>query len=70
MPNKNSQLFDINRLYVLACRLIGHGRRAAKRLTSLLNITQPIYKVAWKRYTKAITDAAVNFSNNSMRKPD
>ena len=46
MPNKNSQLFEINRLYVLACRLIGHGRRAAKRLTSLLNMTHPIYKVA------------------------
>lgn len=46
MPNKNIQLFEINRLYVLACRLIGHGRRAAKRLTSLLNMTHPIYKVA------------------------
>ena len=25
MSNKNSQFFEINRLFVLACRLIGHG---------------------------------------------
>ena len=43
---------------------------AAKRLTSVLNMTQPISKVAWKRHAKAITDAgtAVNVSNTSMKK--
>ena len=43
---------------------------AAKRLTSVLNITQPISKVAWKRHTKSITgaDTAVNVSNSSMKK--
>ena len=43
---------------------------AAKRLTSVLNITQPISKVAWKRHTKSITDGdtAVNVSNSSMKK--
>ena len=50
------------------CRLIGHEHSAAKKLTSLLNMSQPISKVAWKRHTKTITDAAVNVSNNSMNK--
>ena len=38
--------------------------------TSVLNMTQPISKVAWKRHTKSITDAdtAVNVSNTSMKK--
>ena len=40
---------------------------AAKRLTSVPNMNQPISKVAWKKHTKAITDAAVNVSNNSMK---
>ena len=40
---------------------------AAKRLTSVPNMNKPISKVAWKKHTKAITDAAVNVSNNSMK---
>ena len=50
------------------CRLVGHGHSAGKKLTSILNMTQPISKVAWKRHTKAITDGTVNFSSNSMEK--
>ena len=38
-----------------------------KRLTSVQNITQPLSKIAWKRHTKAITNAAVNISNNSIK---
>ena len=52
----------------MACRLIGHGHSAAKRLTSVLNVTQPIPKAAAKRHPEVIIDAAVNFSNNSMEK--
>ena len=52
----------------MACRLIGHGHSPAKKLTSVLNMIQPISKVVWKRHTKAITDAAANVSNNSMKK--
>ena len=48
--------------------LIGHGHSAAEKLPSVVNMTQPIFKVVWKRHTKAITDAAVNVSNNSMKK--
>ena len=55
-------------LICLTCPLIGHGHSAAKKLTSVLNMTQPISQIAWKRHTKAITDAAVNVSNNSMKK--
>ena len=68
MSNKNGQFFEINRLFVLACRLIGHGHSFAKKLTSVLNMTQPISKVAWKKHKKATTDADVKVSNNSMRK--
>ena len=59
---------EIDHLFVLGCRLIGHEHSAAKELTSLLNMSQPISKAAWKRHTKTITDAAVNVSNNSMNK--
>ena len=52
----------------MACRLIGHGHSPAKKLTSVLNMIQPISKVVWKRHTKAITDAAANVSNNSIEK--
>ena len=41
---------------------------AAKRLTSVLNMTRPISKVAWKKHPKAIRDTAVNVSNKSMKK--
>ena len=68
MSNKKSQFFEINPLFVLAYHLIGHGPSAAKKLTSALNMTQPISKTAWKRQTEALTDAAVNVSNNSMKK--
>ena len=52
----------------MACRLIGHGHSAAKRLTSVLNMIQPIPKAAGKKHTEVIIDAPVNFSNNSMEK--
>ena len=39
MSNKNGQSFEINCLFVLACPLIGHGHSAAKKLTSVLNMT-------------------------------
>ena len=68
ISNKNGQFFEINRLFVLACRLIGRGHSADKKLTSVLNMTQPISKVSWKRHTKTITDATVNVTNNSMKK--
>ena len=68
ISTKNGQFFEINQLFVLACHLIGHGHSATKKLTSILNMTQPVSKVAWKRHTKAITHAAVNVSNNSMEK--
>ena len=68
MSNKKSQFFEINPLFVLAYHLIGHGPSAAKKLTSALNMTQPISKTAWKRQTEYLTDAAVNVSNNSMKK--
>ena len=68
MSNKNGQFVQINRLFVLACCLIDHEHIAPKKLTSVLNVTQPISNVAWKRDTKAITDAAVNVSKNSMKK--
>ena len=68
MSNKNGQSFEINCLFVLACPLIGHGHSAAKKLTSVLNMTQPISQIAWKRHTRAITDAAVKVSNNSIKK--
>ena len=63
MSNKKSQFFEINP-FVLAYHLIGHGPSAAKKLTSVLNMTQSISKRAWKRQT----DVAVNVSNNSMKK--
>ena len=68
ISTKNGQFFEINQLFVLACDLVGHGHSATKKLTSILNMTQPVSKVAWKRHTKAITHAAVNVSNNSMEK--
>ena len=68
ISSKDGQFFEISQLFVLAFHLIGHGHSAGKKLTSILNMTQPISKVAWKRYTKAITDGAVNVSNNSMEK--
>ena len=63
MSNKKSQFFEINP-FVLAYHLIGHGPSTAKKLTSVLNMTQSISKRAWKRQT----DVAVNVSNNSMKK--
>ena len=44
MSNKNGQFFEINRLFVLACRLIGHGHSFAKKLTSVLNMTRLFLK--------------------------
>ena len=37
-------------------------------MTSVLKMTQSISKISWTRHTKSITDAAVNLSNNSMKK--
>ena len=46
MSNRNGQFFEINCLLVLACYLIGHEQSAAKKLTGVLNMCQPISKVA------------------------
>ena len=64
MSNENGQFFEINRLFVLECRLIGHGQGAAKKLTSVLNMTEPISKAVWKRHTKAITDADLSIQQH------
>ena len=59
MSNKNSQFLEINCLFVLTYRSIGYEHSAAKKLTSVLKMTQPISDAAWKRHAKAISDAAV-----------
>ena len=66
MSKKNGRFFEHNRQFVLACRLLGRGHSAAKKITSILNMNKPISKVAWKKHMKAITEAAINVSNTSM----
>ena len=45
MPNKNGQFFEINRVFVLACRLISHRHSAAKKLTSVHNFSKISYTI-------------------------
>ena len=52
----------------MASRLVSHGCSATKRLTRVLNMTQLISEVSWKRHTKAVTNAGVKVSNNTMKK--
>ena len=55
MTPKHNQRFQLNESLVLACRLIGRGRAAARKLTSLLNLPQPISRDSWRKHTIRIS---------------
>ena len=46
MTPKNGRFHEINRAFVLACRLLGKGRAGGRKLTTLLNLYEAISKKA------------------------
>ena len=68
MMKKCRSFYEINRSFVLVCRLIGRGYNAALRLTSLLNLDKPVTKKSWSNHMATLCNVAEEIAEGSMKK--
>ena len=68
MTPKNGRFHEINRAFVLACRLLGKGHAGGKNLTALLNLDKPIRKKGWTKHTRSTTQNTKNLGDIYMKK--
>ena len=68
MTKKSGSFYEINRSFVLACRLIGRGYSAASRLTSILNLDKPVTKKSWLNHMTTLCNVAEEIAEGSMKK--
>ena len=64
MTRKSGQFYKINRVFMLACRLIGRGYSTATKITSVLNLDGPVSKKSWKK-TYTFIDLICRTASNS-----
>ena len=62
---KNGRIYDINRAFVLAFRLIGRGHSAAEKFTSVMNLNKPVNRKPWTEYTKTLEEKQRYFLKKS-----
>ena len=65
---KIGRMFEINRAFFLAMRSIGKGRAAIQKLTSILNLNQPVNHHSWGSHTKAITKQSETLFEKNLQK--
>ena len=68
MTKKCGSFYEINRSFVLACRLIGRGYSAASRLTSVLTLDKPVTKKSWLNHMTTLSNVAEEIAEGSMKK--
>ena len=68
MTKKSGSFYEINRSFVLICRLIGRGYSAASRLTSILNLDKPVTKKSWLNHMTTLCNVAEEIAEGSMKK--
>ena len=68
MTKKSGSCYEINRSFVLACRLIGREYSAALRLTSILNLDKPVTKKSWLNHMTTLCNVAEEVAEGSMKK--
>ena len=68
MKKKGDSFYEINRSFVLACRLTGPGYSAASRLTSILNLDKAVTKKSWLNHMTTSCNVAEEIAEGSMKK--
>ena len=68
MTPKNGRFHEINRAFVLACRLLGKGHAGGKKLKALPNLDKPVSKKAWTKHTCSIAQNTKNLGEICVKK--
>ena len=65
---KQGKIFDVNRKTVLGFRMIGKGQSAAKKLFSVIGLSNPISRQSWADHTKYLEKVSFDMKDECMKK--
>ena len=65
---RNRRFHEINRAFVLACRLLEKGHAGGKKVTTVLNLDKPMSKKVWTKDTRSIAQNSKNLGEIYMKK--
>ena len=65
---KGENKYDLNEKNVLANRLIGRGRAHSEKFCSILGLTRPIRRPAWKKHATKIDEASIAAKDESIKR--
>ena len=68
ITSRNRRFHEINRVFVLACRLLKKGHAGGKKVTAVLNLDKPLSKKAWTKDTRSIAQNSKNLGEIYMKK--